>query len=101
MPVFITFDFNGSKYGLDTLPQEAYGELPHSVVIDGLAEERFYGASMKGAEKDFIVNKLHAHSGHELEFHDVAANKEEYRKLARMDAQKILQAYAAASPPSI
>lgn len=90
LPVFSTI--KTGDYGLNIFPESAYGALGQSVVIDGLAEETFSWAD-KAAEKDFIKDKLDGNSGNDLEFYDVEARKDEYKKLASDDADKLIRRY--------
>ena len=94
LPVFLTSVTD--YYGLNVLPAEAHRELPHSVVIDGLAESEF---GNEAAERSFLAD-IHAASGHELDFYDVAGQKADYESRALRHAADLLAAYAAQNPAS-
>lgn len=96
LPVFITTRADNS--GVNILPYAAQSQLPHSVIVDGLAEEMFYAqwyAGWKGhpftpgAEADFI-RRVHEKSGGELEFFDRDARWEDYAEAARTHAVKVM-----------
>ncbi len=101
LPIFITTKYMSA--GINSLPRDAYHRLPGCVLVDGLAEERFYSEScaakngfphQEGAEARFITNKLHDSTAHiPRQRHDIAVLEKELETIATIELAKLLRRY--------
>lgn len=69
LPVFITT--SGHDGGVHTIPDQRLPHLKNGVLIQGLADDEFRAESHDdGAERAFIIEKLHGNSGQLTRFFD-------------------------------
>ncbi len=82
LPVFIRDDLN------EHVPKQAYNNFANTIFINGLDATVFHYMTLKN-ERDFLKT-IHKNSGNEISLYNIAAEVDEYQKMAKHDARNVL-----------
>ncbi|MCI5059743.1 MAG: hypothetical protein MRY79_01585 [Alphaproteobacteria bacterium] len=88
LPVFLVSSDIG--LGCNVLPESAHQALPETVVIDGLANERFKGDQ---TGEEVFIDKIHRHSGGEIRSYDALNQRSRYQALAVEETRNVIGRY--------